>query len=539
MRTSRGVLIAAAIAAACSVPFAAGSSGSSRSSTAGPSASTFVLNGRGYGHGVGLSQCGALGYAKHGWNYRQILAHYYPGTTLTTGPATHVRILVADGRRSVKVASKVAFKVKDAGGVSYPLKAGTYTVGIGLKLPIGDGGKQEALAGPVTFVPGKSPLQLVNPYHGSIVISVRNAKLRAVNLVSLDQYIYSVVPREIGRVGAEALKAQAVAARSFALATHKSQDFDLYADTRSQVYGGLKSEYPESNAAVDATARQVLTYKGKVITAFYSASSGGRTAAVQDVWGGTPQPYLVSVPDPYDDYCSSHSWGPLVYGGSQLAAKLRMPGRLLDARTLINSSKRVSQLVVTTTAARKSITGDSVRSLLALRSTFFRVGVLSLAPPARPAVYDAGLDLTGVARGLGTVILEQRSRNGKWSRVVIVRPAPDGTFSVTVRPKAATYYRLTAGKAKSGPVRVQLAPQVTLALQAPDLATGRVRPALPGAAVSIQRLTGGRWRDVARTQITAGEFAATLDLAPGSYRARVAAGRGLASGLSPPVRIVP
>src|ERR671923_1523160 len=90
---------------------------------------TFVLTGHGWGHGVGLSQCGALGYANHAWKHGAILRHYYPGTSLRTMPASRVRVLLADGRQSVSITSRVAFKVNDGAGTTYPLPAGTYELG--------------------------------------------------------------------------------------------------------------------------------------------------------------------------------------------------------------------------------------------------------------------------------------------------------------------------------------------------------------------------------------------------------------------------
>ena len=96
----------------------------------------------------------------------------------------------------------------------------------------------------------------------------------------------------------EALKAQAVAARSYALATRKTGGaFDLYPDTRSQVYLGIDHEKPSTNAAVDATAGQVVLYEGQVAKTFFFSTSGGRTASAEDVWGAAV-PYLVSVRRP-------------------------------------------------------------------------------------------------------------------------------------------------------------------------------------------------------------------------------------------------
>ncbi len=106
-----------------------------------------------------------------------------------------------------------------------------------------------------------------------------------------------------------ALEAQAVAARSFALSTSvDGNGFDLYDDTRSQVYEGIDSETARSNAAAAATRGQVVLYRGEIAQTFFSACSGGHTESVQNVFFGPPIPYLVGVPDPYDGACPLHTW---------------------------------------------------------------------------------------------------------------------------------------------------------------------------------------------------------------------------------------
>ena len=149
------------------------------------------------------------------------------------------------------------------------------------------------------------------------------------NVVGLEAYLQGVVPREMPSAWPpEALKAQAVAARSYALATRAGRRaFDLYADVRSQVYGGVAAEEPATTTAVDATAGQVVLYDGKVATTFFFSTSGGRTASAADAWSGEPVPYLVSVADPYDDASPYHDWGPLRSPRPTLAKKLERAGR--------------------------------------------------------------------------------------------------------------------------------------------------------------------------------------------------------------------
>src|ERR671931_1523044 len=136
----------------------------------------------------------------------------------------------------------------------------------------------------------------------------------------------------------EALKAQAVVARSYALAVRKSGAFDLYPDTRSQVYLGLDHERPSTNAAVDATAGKVVLYEGQVAKTFFFSTSGGRTASAEDVWG-EPVPFLVSVPDPYDSISPYHDWGPLAFTGAKLAKLLKIKGQqIVDLQPELNAS---------------------------------------------------------------------------------------------------------------------------------------------------------------------------------------------------------
>jgi len=532
--------VTAGVALLClSALLAAGASAGGPQAASPSGGATFIVTGHGWGHGVGFSQCGALGYGKHGWTYTRILRHYYQGTQISPAPETRVRVLVADGRASLQLSSHSSFKVRDATGKTYPLAAGTLTLTAALKVKVTADKPARALPGPLTFLPGSALLTLDKPYRGQLIVRAINGKLRAVNSLPLEQYLYAVVPLEIGSSGpAEALKAQAVAARSYALATRRTTgDFDLYPDVRSQSYGGEKVEQPSTNAAVNATAGQVVMYKGKVITAYYFASSGGRTASVQDVWGGSPEPYLVSVSDPYDGVCSQHSWGPYVYSGSTLARKLGMTGGVLDARTVINASKRVSTLQVKTATRKVALTGAAVRKTMGLRSTWFRIGVLSLTPPSKPAVSGAGIDLSGVARGVGPARLDQRLPGKAWATARALEPAADGTFTTQVKPKQTTEYRVVGAKTASGAVRVVVAPRVRLEVGTVGLA-GTIRPALAGVRVDVQRHGSSRWATISsvRTSPT-GSFSAAFDVAAGTYRARVGAHAGLAAGVSAPLEV--
>jgi len=115
---------------------AMGLAGPSATHAAPPSGGTFFVSGHGWGHGVGLAQYGAYGYALHGWSAPDIVAHYYPGTDLGQAPVKRVRVLLVGGSKSVVVASRSPFTVRDAAGKTHKLPAGAQQLGPGLKLKL-------------------------------------------------------------------------------------------------------------------------------------------------------------------------------------------------------------------------------------------------------------------------------------------------------------------------------------------------------------------------------------------------------------------
>jgi stage II sporulation protein D len=504
---------------------------------------TFVVTGHGWGHGVGMSQYGALGFAMRGVSYDRILAHYYRGTTLEPVPVRRVRVLVADGRKTLTVGSPVPFRVVDGTGKTHALAAGKHAFGPGLALRVDIAEQPQRLPGPLTFLPGAQPLELARAYRGQLQVSVVSGKLRAINLVGLEQYLYGVVPSEVPfSWPEEALKAQAVAARSYALSHLQTGAFDLFDDVRSQVYLGVPHEKPATNAAVDATAGEVVSYGGEVAGTFFFSTSGGRTMSAADAWG-EPVPYLISVPDPYDSLSPYHDWGPFPFAAAKLERTLKVPGRLLDATTTRNRSGRAATVVATGTLGQVTVSAADVRRLLGLRSTWFEIGTLAFERPigAAPLVYGTQSTLAGVARGLPAIALEERRAGASgWAALGSIKPAKDGRFAVTVKPQVTTRYRLTSGKVSGSVLRVPVAPLVRFyAARSQASLRGLVRPLLPGAAVEIQREQGAGWQAVASATVDdRGDFLATLRLTPGSYRARVVAGRGFVPGTSKVLRVL-
>ncbi len=402
------------------------------------------------------------------------------------------------------------------------------------------------LVAPVTLTPTTAQLYFKKPYRGSFTLNSDGKKLTLVDTLGLESYLYGVVPSEMpSNWLPEALGAQAVVARSYALAMRKTTGlFDVYGDTRSQVYGGVLAEKPTATAAVDATAGEVLTYDGKVAATYFYSTSGGKTAAIADVWNAQPVPYLVSVADPYDSISPYHDWGPLSYTAPQLRKALKVPGRLLDVQTTLNASGRVSAVDATSDKGEVSVAADVVRNALGLRSTWFRIGVLALDPlPAKPVAYGTTVTLTGLGRGLTDLKLEQQAfGTTAWTLVGSVKSAPDGTVAIPTKAAAPVSYRLTSGGKPSGTATLVVAPAVRLKVPtAPTELSGTVRPLLPGAPVQIQRANAatGTWTTVATATVDdAGAFTAAFNVSSGTYRARVAAGKGWAVALSAELQVV-
>ncbi len=507
-----------------------------------PVGGAFFVSGHGWGHGVGMAQYGAYGYALHGWTYDQIVAHYFPGTELGAAPVKRVRVLLSPAAKSVVISSKAPFSVVDGSGKAHKLPAGQQKLGPGLKLKLAASAK--ALPSPLVFSPGAQPLMLGSrSYRGTFRVT-GGKRVRVVNVVGLESYLYGVVPSEMpDRWPAEALEAQAVVARSYAL-SHLSagSDFDMYPDTRSQMYLGLPAESQAGRDAVNATAGKVVLYDGEVADTFFFSSSGGRTANVQDVWTGSKAlPYLVSVPDPYDTLSPYHNWGPLRFGAAQLGKKLGARGRLLDVKTDVAPSGRVRTLTLVGTKGTKTISGSAARAAMGLRSTWFTIGAMMLTPPSAPLEYGTTTHLAGVARGLPRVTLDARPYGGQWKPLAVLT-SRGGKVSATVSPKVTTDYRISSGIVRSAVVRLSVAPSVRLSAATDRTSvSGIVKPFFPGVAVQVQRqAANGSWTTVAQaTPASDGSFQAALNLVPGTYRARVAPGKGFAPGLSPVLTVVP
>ena len=254
----------------------------------------FVLEGHGYGHGVGMSQWGAYGYAKHGLAYRKILTPLLHGNEARQDEGETARSAPGDAPGGVSFAD-----AKRACGrnvkASKTYRARLSRGGSKVRLESGSGKKLAACGRKLGAIgSGKIRIGGQGTYRGALVVKAAGGgSVNVINRLRLDDYVRGVVPHEVpASWPADALRAQAVAARCYALTSGIDGDgYSLYDDTRSQVYGGAGIETPATNRAVRATRNEVVLYRGKPAQTFFFSTSGGRTESSQYGFsGGSPRP---------------------------------------------------------------------------------------------------------------------------------------------------------------------------------------------------------------------------------------------------------
>jgi stage II sporulation protein D len=367
-----------------------------------PANGTLSLTGHGFGHGHGMSQYGAQGAAKQGLSFRQILAFYYPGTTAGTATGTIRVMLTADTDNDVRVLPSSGLRVREVRtGATYALPATAgirtwrlRTVGGATVLDYDNGAWRahrpggKALSGDAEFYrAGAVSLRVgtaVRNYRGALRLSSSNT----VNVLSLEDYVKGVVPREMPTSWEPAaVQAQSVAARTYAArdrADHLSRYYQTCDTTSCQVYGGLAAEDARGNAAVAATAGQILNHQGKPAFAQFASSSGGWLSAGN-------MPYLVAKADPYDGHSGNpvHTWTKSLTRATIQKAypSLGTLQRVLVTRRDGNGEwyGRIEQLILDGSKANVTLTGAAFRSKFGLRSQWIRFGSGASTPTPPPA----------------------------------------------------------------------------------------------------------------------------------------------------------
>lgn len=436
-------------------------------------ASLLYIQGGGYGHGVGMSQYGAYGYALHGADYRSILAHYYQDTTLgNTNPERIVRVLLKTGAAAFSGATSAGAKRLHA-GKTYTVKA-LSSGQLGLINPKGK--RIGTFAAPLT-ISGPGPLTVagLGTYRGSLVFEPGPGGIETINAVDLEDYVRGVVAAEMpASWPAQALEAQAVAARTFAITNDVGGSaYDLYPDTRSQEYGGVGAETAASDAAVAATAGQIVTYDGAPAMTYFFSSSGGYTEDVQNAFpGASPEPWLRGVVDPYDGADGNDSYHRWSRRMTMATAEAKLSGLVKGslegiAVTRTGVSPRILDAVVIGSAGRTNVTGDELQERFGLLSTWASFTTIKSA--TGPAA--AAASLAGVS---------------------------ENPFAPAVAVASAYLGELQSGFA--------------------PLLAGSVLSGSKWSSIEVQRREANRWRTIERTHLaTGGDYEAYVP-GPGDYR---------------------
>jgi stage II sporulation protein D len=547
----------------------------------------FTLVGHGWGHGVGLCQWGAYGYAQHGWGWKRILAHYYTGVTFGRCTNRQIRVMLQDGLPSVSITASTGFKVRCNGATAAIGGGATARVTYGTGgYHVTTGNQSWTFGGPVTFSPGSSQLRLLNAndngwsghYRGTLRVVHFTTGLMVVNKLALEKYLYGVVPHESpASWPMTPLKTQAVAARSFAwTSAGRSGAYDVYCTTSSQMYYGSDVDAAKTTQAVNETRGMVPKYNGQPIRAYFFSSSGGHTESVENVWGGSPIPYLKGVDDPYDA-SSNRNWpeNPIRKTPAALASALgtyssAVPWGVKGTLRAIyvvrqGDSPRVVTALVVGSTGTSVISGARLRSELGLKDTWVAFTSISVAPAAsthRTITYGASTNLTGrrypALESGAQVTLHSHPDGGGWttrkvatardSQTLMGYAVKSSTYSASVSPTRSTEYYVTSGDGISPHTTILVKPAVTLEASSITplpgqtvVFTGKVTPVLAGATVWLQLKNGsGKWVDAVSTKLKAdGAFSVAWVAAPGtsSLRLRVPKSDHLVQGTSAAVVI--
>ena len=374
-----------------------------------------TFHGRGYGHGVGLSQYGARGRALAGQNAATILAHYYQDTTLgSVDPASPVRVLVLwnwsasptvplvvhgrsgpwtiDGIAATFPADAMLRLTPTIGAsVTWRLKV-TAATGTVLHDAVSTGSFRIRPAAEASRLQLDSKPSTYDRYRGvlRVIAGTTAPTVLVINELTLDTYLRGVVPAEMpSSWPVEALRAQAIVARGYAARKLRPgvSYYDVTDDTSSQVYLGVLTEKATTDAAITATAGQVLKSGSAIALTVFHSTAGGATEHNENAFvssSGTkvagPLPYLRGSADrdvngvPYDAAAPYSTWKTATYTVAQLsayfAADTRTAVGTLTALDLRNRgvSGRLISVTLIGTAGQKTVSGDVFRSVFNAKS---------------------------------------------------------------------------------------------------------------------------------------------------------------------------
>lgn len=362
-----------------------------------PADGSVTIDGAGWGHGKGLSQWGAYGAASQGLSYAEIINFYYDGTTLGSLPSNYVvKVWIsADDDNILHFRPARGQIVKDSAGKKVKLPYGSdYTkwrikrTANGRVLQYRDaGGKYRSYAVKlnakrVWYVSntktGKVKLALggaTKTYRGKLAALYQGSGMLTVNYLQMEDYLRSVVPSEMpGYWPVEALKAQAVAARTYAAKQKQASTkvYDLCDTSACQVYKGTATEYSATDVAVAGSAQQVVKYNDELALTMFSASNGGWAAS-----GGTEYPYLAAHEDPYDGVKRDQSWT-VTLSAAKIEKAYPEIGTLQTIQVTQRDGNgtwggRVDLVELVGSLGTVQVTGGSFKSKFSLRERLFNI----------------------------------------------------------------------------------------------------------------------------------------------------------------------
>lgn len=297
------------------------------------------------------------------------------GTLAPVQAALDLRVAIEEGRSQIKVGSSTKATVRDgAGNALGEVQAMNAFVA---EPKNGKIALDQWQAGMIWVEPTNGGYVWIGDrwYRGRALVVPTGKGLTAVNYVDLEHYLYSVLGGEMScNWPLEALKAQAVAARSYALhqrAKSANTVFDVGDTTSWQVYDGIEDECNTTQAAVEQTAGQVLIYQNQIIEAVFHSASGGHTENVEDIWVQA-LPYLRGVPD-FDQGTPGFQWEKTL-SRAELSRLISGVGDVISftpERQTRNG--RIIRMKVVGDRGTRTLTGENLRSALGLRSTLFQV----------------------------------------------------------------------------------------------------------------------------------------------------------------------
>lgn len=409
-----------------------------------PLNSTITVTGKGWGHGIGMSQYGAYGAAVSGLSYQKIIAFYYPNTTLgSLSSGNKIRVwITADNDNRLHFLPASGLRIKDSAGATYtPPTGSSYTM-----WRISRSGSQRVLhyrnrSG--TWV-AKTPTGLTktrvwyaeNTQAGYVKVSMPGGKIRdlrgrvalrfsgssakVVNTLPMESYLRSVVPAEMPTSWhIQAVKAQVVAARSYAARTRdlasSTAIYDICDTTSCQVYKGLASrsgstrtvnETSNGDAAVAATANKVVKWGTSIALTMFSSSNGGHSAD-----GG--KPYLVAKEDPYDGKMRNQAWS-VSLSSARIQSAYSSIGTLKSVRVVNRDGDgpwggRATSVTIAGTSSSVTVTGGSFKSKFGLKERLFLV---TAGLKSGTGNYDRWKDLGGVTGWVGAPTASEKSISG-------------------------------------------------------------------------------------------------------------------------------